>query len=98
MKKILIRLFYSSIIGILCAIVVVNIFSNVIIDELKQYNELYISRNYLYDSAIICTQLYYMNPSKVNKLTCEKIHNKINSLDERLNDFYFANIYFKAMR
>ena len=98
MKKILIRVFYSCVIGILSAIIVINIFSNIIVDELKQYNDLYISRNYLYDSAIICTQLYFMNPDKINELTCEKINDKISSLDKELHNFYFANLYINAMK
>jgi len=98
MGKLIKRLFYSSVIGIVCALLAINIFSDVIIDDLTQYNKLHENRNYLYDSAIICTQLYFMNPSKVNKLTCDKINNKISSLNKELNNLYFANIYLNAMR
>ena len=98
MKSIIKRLFYSTIIGIICAVIAINIFSEVIINDLKKYNKLYISRNYLFDSAIICTQLYFMNPNKVNKLTCDKVNNKIDSLNKELKDFYFANLYLKAIR
>lgn len=98
MKKILKRLFYSSVVGILCAILAINIFSDIVIDDLKEYNNIYASRNYLYDSAIICTQLYFMNPNKLNKLTCEKINNKINSLNSELKGFYFANLYLDTMK
>lgn len=98
MKKMIKRLFYSSIVGVVCAILAINIFSNIVIDDLKQYNNIYTSRNYLYDSAIICTQLYFMNPNKLNKLTCEKINNKINSLNNELKDFYFVNLYLNAMK
>ncbi len=92
------KLFYSSIIGIVCAIIAINIFSNVIIDNLKQYNNLHINRNYLYDSSIICTQLYFMNPSEVTKLTCDNINTRISTINEELKNFYFANLYLNAMR
>ena len=98
MKIIIKKLFYSTVFGIVCAIIAINIFSSVILDELKQYNKLFSTRNYLYDSAIICTQLYFMEPNKVNKLTCDKINNKINLLNDELKDFYFANLYLKTMR
>ena len=98
MKTLIKRLFYSTLVGIFCAVLTINIFSDIIIDDLKEYNEVFTSRNYLYDSAIICTQLYFMNPSNVNKLTCVKINNKINTLNEELENFYFANLYLKAMR
>lgn len=98
MKDLLKKLFYSSVIGVFCAIVTINIFSDVVIDDLKQYNKIFTNRNYLYDSAIICTQLYYMDPNKTNKLTCEKINKEINSLNNKLDDLFFANLYLNAMR
>ncbi|OUR69333.1 hypothetical protein A9Q76_09925 [Arcobacter sp. 31_11_sub10_T18] len=98
MKTLIKRLFYSSLIGITGAIIALNIFSNVILDDLKQYNQLHIDRNYLYDSAIICTQLYFMNPNGVNQLTCDKINAKISSINNELKNFYFTNLYLKAMK
>jgi len=98
MKAFFKKLFYSSIIGITAAILALNIFSNVIIDDLKQFNELNISRNYLYDSAIICTQLYFLNPNRVNQLTCDKINSKIAHINNELKSFYFAKLYVKAMK
>jgi len=98
MKVLLKRLFYSSVIGMVCAIIAVNVFSSVIIDDLKQYNKLHISRNYLYDSVVICSQLYYMNPNPVTKLTCENINNKISVINDELKNFYFANLYLNTMR
>jgi len=98
MKAFLKKLFYSSIIGITAAILALNIFSNVIIDDLKEFNELNISRNYLYDSAIICTQLYFLNPNRVNQLTCDTINSKIAHINNELKSFYFAKLYVKAMK
>ena len=98
MKTLFKRLIYSIIIGLTGAIIALNIFSNIILNDLKQFNELNISRNYLYDSAIICTQLYFMNPNGVNQLTCDKINEKISSIDNELKSFYFTNLYLKAMK
>ena len=98
MKTLFKRLLYSSLIGITGAIIVLNIFSNVILNDLKKYNQLHIDRNYLYDSGIICTQLYFMNPSRVNQLTCDTINVKISSINNELKSFYFTNLYLKAMK
>lgn len=92
------RLFYSSIIGIFCALVAINVFSEFIIDDLKQYSSLHVNRNTLHDSAIICTQLYLMDPSDINKLTCDKINNKIKFLNNKLNNYYFTNLYLNTIK
>lgn len=92
------RIFYSSIIGIFCALVAINIFSEFILDDLKQYSRLHIDRNSLYDSAIICTQLYFMNPTEINKLTCDKISNKIEYINNELDNYYFANLYLNTVK
>lgn len=97
MKSILKKIIYSIIIGTICIIFSINLFSNVIIDELKEYSEVYIDRNHLYDTAIVCTQLYFINPNEINKLTCTKITKRIKELNEKLDKYYFANIYLTTI-
>jgi len=97
MRTLIKTIFYSSLIGITGAVIALVIFSNALVD-FRQYNELRISRNYLYDSAIICTQLYFMNPNPVNQLTCDTINEKISLINIELESFYFTNLYLKAMK
>jgi hypothetical protein len=92
------RLFYTTLLGVFFAIVAINIFSSVIIDDLRQYSKLHIDRNSMYDSAVICTQLYFMNPTDVNKLTCEKIMHKIDTINKKLDNYYLADIYLSTIK
>jgi len=97
MKTFFKRLFYSSLFGITGAVIALVIFSNAV-NDIRQYNELRISRNYLYDSAIICTQLYFMNPNPITQLTCDSINKKISVINNELESFYFTNLYLNAMK
>jgi len=97
MKTFIKRLFYTSLFGITGAVIALVIFSNALSD-FRQYNDLRISRNYLYDSAIICTQLYFLNPNPVNQLTCDTINEKISLINIELESFYFTNLYLKTMK
>jgi len=92
------KFIYSIVIAVFCAVVAINLFFNVIVDDLRQYTKLHLDRNSLYDSAIICTQLYFMNPNRVNQLTCEKITNKIEFINNELGQYYFANLYLGAIK
>ena len=96
--KTLKKIIYSIVIAGFFAGIVLNILFNILVDDLREYTELHIDRNSLYDSAIMCSQLYFMNPNDVNKLTCKIFTDKIVSIDNKLEKYYFANIYLSAIK
>lgn len=89
---------YTIVIGFFFSAAAVNIFYTVVIDDLQEYSELSIDRNTLYDAAIVCSQLYFMNPNSINKSTCREINNKIIYLDSKLEKYYLMKIYLSAIK
>ncbi len=89
---------YTIVISFFFSSVAMNIFYNVVIDDLNEYSQLNIDRNTLYDTALICSQLYFMNPNMVNQLTCKKITNKIVVLDNKLEEYYLVRFYLSAIK
>lgn len=88
-KRVLTSLFISFFILTLAGSYV----SNRLMDELEQMSEIHYENSYLTDAAVICMQLFLLDPTLKNKETCIQIEEKINTNKMELNNFTFALLY-----
>ncbi|MFA6788848.1 MAG: hypothetical protein WCR15_04120 [Arcobacteraceae bacterium] len=97
MKTFLKRTFYSIVVSFILLTIVSSYFSNRLINELEQINEIQHENSYLADASYMCMQLYTLNPSKKNKEMCLKIEEEINNNYNELKNFTFASLYFEYL-
>jgi hypothetical protein len=97
MKTFLKRAFYTMMISFIVLTVASSYFSNRLVSELEQINEIHHENSYLADAAFICMQLYSFDSSEENKQTCVKIQEEINNNYNELKGFKFASIYFNYL-
>jgi preprotein translocase subunit SecG len=97
MKTFLKRTFYIFAVSFMLLTLGSSYFSHKLTNELEQMNEIYHENDYLTDAALVCMQLYALNPSKENKETCLKIEEEINNNHNALKNFMFASIYFEYL-
>lgn len=97
MKTFLKRTFYTFVVSFILLTIVASYLSNKLMDELEQINEIHYENSYLADAALICMQLYSINPSEKNKETCLKIEEEINLNHSELKSFILASLYFEYL-
>lgn len=97
MKKFFKHLVYSLIISSIFLSVAGSYVSNKLVNELEQMSQIHYENNYLTDAAIICMQLFLLNPTQENKKTCIKIEEKIVHNQKELNNFTFASLYLNYL-
>lgn len=97
MKTFLKRTFYALVVSFIFLTLVSAYFSNRLINELEQIDEIHHENSYLADAAFVCMQLYSFDSSEKNKQTCLKIQEEINNNYNELKGFKFASIYFNYL-
>lgn len=97
MKTFLKRTFYSLVISFIVLTIIGSYFSNRLVNELEQINEIHDENTFLVDAAFVCMQLYSFDPTEKNKQTCLKIEEEINNNYNELKEFKIASIYFNYL-
>lgn len=93
MKTFFKRVFTSLVVSFFILTLAGSYVSNRLVDELEQMSEIHYENSYLTDAAIICMQLFLLDPTLQNKETCIQIEEKINNNKNELNNFTLALLY-----
>ncbi len=93
MKTFFKRVFTSLVVSFFILTLVGSYVSNRLVDELEQMSKIHYENSYLTDAAVICMQLFFLDPTLQNKKTCLQIEDKINHNKNELNNFTLALLY-----
>lgn len=97
MKKFFKRVLYTLTTLFFVVTLLFHYLSNRVVEELESINRLHYENSYLTDAAIICMQLYLIEPTQINQDTCVKIEDEIKDNVKELNSYTIASMYLNYM-